>query len=153
MAENGDSPMVEMLLGRIVIRDSSDRQYIFLSERGGKRGFPIVIGTNEAAEIQRVVAGIEFERPMTHQLCYSAIQALGAEVRRCDIVDLRQNTFFAQLVLQSAQGDTTAVIDARPSDAIALALRARCPIRVAEHVLEQVRSDESGPDPLPRPEE
>lgn len=151
MPESPEQPMVEVVLGRIVIRENSDRQYIFLLERGGKRGFPIVIGSAEAAEIQRVVAGIDCERPLTHQLAYSIVEGLGASIRRCDIVDLRQNTFFAQLVLQTPRGDTTLVLDARPSDAIALALRAGCPLRVAESVLEQVRSDESGPDPLPEP--
>jgi uncharacterized protein len=151
MSTSEDPQMVEVVLGRIVIRDGADRQYIFLVERGGQRGFPIVIGNNEAAEIQRVVMREEPERPLTHQLAYSIIQGLGAELKRCDIVDLRQNTFFAQLMLQSKNGATTAVIDARPSDAIALALRARCQLRVAESVLEQVRTDESGPDPLPEP--
>jgi bifunctional DNase/RNase len=149
MAETPEQPMVEMVLGRIVIHEGSDRQYIFLQERAGKRGFPIVIGSTEAAEIKRVVARIEVERPLTHQLAYSIIEACGARIRRCDIVDLRQNTFFAQLVLQSDAGERTVVLDARPSDAIALALRAGCKLRVAESVLEQVRSDESGPDPLP----
>jgi bifunctional DNase/RNase len=153
MASTSEPKMVEMMLGRIVIREGADRQYIFLAERGGARGFPIVIGNSEAAEIHRVVTRQELERPLTHQLTYSVIQALGAEIRRCDIVDLRSNTFFAQLVVQSKEGNSTAVIDARPSDAIALALRARCPIRVAESVLEQVRTDESGPDPLPKPPE
>ncbi len=149
MPDSPEQPMVEVVLGRIVIRENSDRQYITLLERGGKRSFPIVIGSSEAAEIQRVVAGIDCERPLTHQLAYSIIEGLGASIRRCDIVDLRQNTFFAQLVLQTPRGDTTLVLDARPSDAIALALRAGCQLRVAESVLEQVRSDESGPDPLP----
>lgn len=152
MAATNEPKMVEMLLGRIVIREGADRQYIFLAERNGTRGFPIVIGNNEAAEIHRVVTHQELERPLTHQLAFSMVQALGAELRRCDIVDLRNNTFYAQLVVQTKGGDTTAVIDARPSDAIALALRAKCPIRVAESVLEQVRTDESGPDPLPKPE-
>jgi uncharacterized protein len=148
MSSVPEQPMVEVVLGRIVIRENSDRQYIFLVERGGVRGFPIVIGSPEAAEIQRVVAGIECERPLTHQLAYSILESLGARLRRCDIVDLRQNTFFAQLVLQTEKGQTSVVVDARPSDAIALAMRARCPLRVAESVLEQVRSDESGPDKL-----
>jgi len=141
--------MVEVVLGRIVIRDSSERQYIFLKEKHGGRGFPIVIGSNEAAEIRRVVSGTECERPLTHQLAYALVEGLGAKIKRCDVVDLRDNTFYAQLVLQSVSGDTTTVVDARPSDAIALALRAHCTLRVAESVLEQVRTDESGPDPLP----
>ncbi len=129
-----DNDMVDMALGRIVIHDGADRQYIYLCERKGKRGFPIVIGSNEAGEIQRVVQGIEPERPLTHQLTFASIQALGCNLKRVDIVDLRHNTFYAQMVLQNKNGDTTAVVDARPSDAIALALRARCPIRVAEDV-------------------
>ena len=149
MADSPEQPMIEVALGRIVIRDNADRQYIYLAERGGERGFPIVIGTPEASEIHRVVSGAECERPMTHQLTASIVEGLGARLKRCDIVDLRSNTFYAQIVLQSPSGDTTVVLDARPSDAIALALRAGCPLRVAESVLEQVRSDESGPDPMP----
>ena len=148
MAPVPEKRMVEVVLGRIVIREGSDRQYVYLVERGGERGFPIVIGTPEAAEIQRVVAGIECERPLTHQLAFSMLESLGAQLRRCDIVDLRQNTFFAQLVLQADKGKASVVIDARPSDAIALALRAGCPMRVAESVLEQVRGDTGGADKL-----
>lgn len=152
MTEPPEQPMVEVVLGRIVIREGSDRQYIFLQERRGERGFPIVIGSNEATEIKRVVARVECERPLTHQLTYAVIEAFGARIHRCDIVDLRQNTFFAQLVLQTDSGDRTVVLDARPSDAIALALRAGCTLRVAESVLEQVRTDQGGgPDPLPEP--
>lgn len=151
--ENGmDQRMVEMRLGRIIRHDTSDRNYVFLQELAGERSFPIVIGRNEAEEIHRILVADEPARPLTHQLTYAVITALGAEIKRCDIVDLRQNTFFAQLVLQSPNGDQTAVVDSRPSDAIALALRGQCPIRVAESILEQVRSDESGPDPLPGPE-
>src|SRR5438552_13093153 len=141
-------PMVDVALGRIVIREGSDQQYIFLKEISGQRGFPIVIGTSEACEIRRVVTGSKTERPLTHQLAYESIKALGADLKRVDIVDLRNNTFFAQLVLQNPRGDLTAVVDARPSDAVALALRARCPLRVAESVLEAVRTDQAGPDPL-----
>jgi len=149
-----DSPkMVDMALARIVIREGSDQQYIFLQEQGGGRGFPIVIGTSEACEIRRVVAGLPTPRPLTHQLAFETIRALGTELRHVDIVDLRDNTFFAQLVLHKQEGEVTAVVDARPSDAVALALRARCPIRVAESVLDMVRTDPSGPDPLlPDPE-
>jgi bifunctional DNase/RNase len=144
--------MVDVRLSRIVFREGQDRQYIYLTERAGRRGFPIVIGTNEALEIDRVVKGFQSERPLTHQLVHSVIEALAAELKRCDITDLRNGTFYAQLVLQNKSGSTTVVVDARPSDAIALALRARCGIRVAESVLEEVRTDE-GVDPLPGPEE
>jgi bifunctional DNase/RNase len=143
-----EPPMIDMALSRIVIREGSEQQYIFLREVYGPRGFPIVIGTSEACEIRRVVNGIQPERPLTHQLAFESIKALGAELKRVDIVDLRNNTFFAQLVLHDKRGDRVAVVDARPSDAVALALRAHCPLRVAESVLEAVRTDESGPDKL-----
>jgi bifunctional DNase/RNase len=141
--------MVDVMLKRIVIRDGKEQQFIFLKELQGDRGFPIVIGTSEAWEINRVVNKKQPKRPLTHQLAHECIRALGADLKRVDIIALRENTFFAQLVLQNASGDLTAVIDARPSDAVALALRAGCPVRVAESVLELVRTDESGPDPLP----
>jgi len=144
--------MVDLALRRIMIRDDSERQYIFLQECRGKRSFLIVIGTNEAQEIQRVVLGQKPERPLTHQLAYDAIRALGADLKRVDIVDMHSNTYYAQLVLQRTNGELAAVVDARPSDAVALALRAKCPLRIAESVLEQVRSDDEGPDPLPGPE-
>jgi len=132
--------MIEVALSRIVIRDGTDRQYIVLAEVGGERGFPIVIGNNEALEIHRVVHGVESKRPMTHQLAYAAIESLGAHIESVDIVDLKENTFYARMRLK-ARGDEPAVLDARPSDAIALALRARCKIRVSEDVL--TRASES----------
>ncbi len=141
-----DPKMIDVALTRIVIRDGADRQYIFLSEQTGKRGFPIVIGNNEAGEIHRVVHGIEPERPLTHQLAFSTIKALGARIKSVDIVELKHNTFYAHIVLQNEHGDVLTVIDARPSDAIALALRAQCQIRVAEAVLERANETNSGPE-------
>src|SRR5687768_4032745 len=114
--------MIDVALSRIVYRDGADRQYIFLAEVNGSRGFPIVIGNNEADEIRRVVHGLEPERPLTHQLAYNSIQALGGRIESVDIVDLKQNTYYAQIQIEGGgTGHTT--VDARPSDAIALALR------------------------------
>ena len=148
---NGD--MVDVILRRIILSDGADRQYIYISDKGGKRGFPIVIGTNEAYEIQRVVEGKQPQRPLTHQLTFESIRALGATLKNVDIVDLRQNTFYAHVVLQNEAGDVLAVVDARPSDAIALALRARCPIRCAESVLERAAVELPEPDVGEGPEE
>lgn len=146
--------MLEVALGRIVIHDGADRQYIYLCECNGNRGFPIVIGNHEAGEINRVVLGVEPERPLTHQLCHDVIHALGSSLKRVDIVDLRDNTFFAQIVLEDEKGKVTSVVDARPSDAIALAMRSRSPIRVSERVLSIASNDEgsspeNGHEPLP----
>jgi len=141
-----DSNMLEVALARVVIRDDADRQYIFLAESGSSRAFPIVIGNSEACEIHRILHGIETERPLTHQLLHSAITGLGATLKRVDIVDLKHNTFYAQVVLQNEAGDEVAVMDARPSDAIALALRAKCAIHVAESVIERASADMADPD-------
>lgn len=139
---------IPMMLQRVILRDKSDRQWIYLKERDGKRGFPILIGTPEALEIHRVATASATERPLTHALTSGVIEALGGELERVDIIDLRSNTFYAQLALRTADGEL-AMVDARPSDALALGLRAGCPIRVAESVLEQVRTDKKGTDPLP----
>jgi len=143
-----DPNLIGVWLGRIVIRDGADQQYIYLREKGGERGFPIVIGTPEALEIRRVVHDIRPERPLTHQLAFDSIRALGAQLKGVDVTDLRNNTFYARILIEDTAGELRQV-DARPSDAVALAMRAGCPIRVAESVLEQVRTDSSGPDPLP----
>ena len=111
-----------------------------------------MIGTGEAAEIHRLVSGVTPPRPLTHQLTAAVIEQLGSRVLGVDIVDLRSNTFYAQLRLAEPGTDGSlsqeVLVDARPSDALAIALRCGAPIRVAETVLEQVRSDKAQ-DSLP----
>jgi len=134
--------LVPVRLARVVLRDGAEQQWIYLQEVEGRRGFPIVIGNNEASEIHRVLADETLPRPLTHQLTLAAVEALGSKLVRVDIVDLKNNTFFARLVLAGVQENVREVhIDARPSDALALALRAGAPLRVAESVLEQARTD------------
>lgn len=151
MESTPEVKLVEVVVARIVLRDSARGQHVYLRERDGARGFTLVIGTWEAEEIRRVLAREEAPRPMTHQLALALVRALGGRVVRCDIVDFREHTFFAQLAVESLDRKTLALIDSRPSDGIAIALRAGAPVRVAEFVLEQVRSDTTGPDPLPGP--
>jgi len=137
---SGESHWIDVLMARVVLQDDSEQQSVYLKERGGSRGFPILIGTNEAAEIQRVLAQVEVQRPLTHQLLSDALAGLGAKLREIRIVSLRQSTFYAQLVVALEGGDPVEV-DARPSDAIALALRAGCPIRVAEQVMRDAATE------------
>lgn len=134
-------PLVDCSLSRLVVVEGQERQYLFLTENGGARGFPIVIGTSEALEIQRVLRGEPTQRPLTHQLAFDLVSALATRITHVDIVALRHNTFFAQITLENTGGDTIAVVDARPSDAIALALRAHCQIRVAEEVIAQAAKE------------
>lgn len=127
------SPFIDVDLRRVVLASGTDHQYIYLGERGGPRLFPIMIGNAEANEIHRVVHSGQTARPLTHQLTHELIRSLGGELVGVHIVDLKDNTFFARLVIEGSLGRVE--IDARPSDAIALALRSRAPIRVAEAVL------------------
>ena len=137
--ETGESQWVEVMLKRVVIQEDTDRQCIFLHERRGERGFAIVIGNHEAGEIQRVLARVESERPLTHRLLHDAIAALGGELTGIKIVTVHESTYYARLEV-ARDGEPHATVDARPSDAIALALRARCPIHVSEAVLAAARS-------------
>jgi len=150
-----DTNMVDVGLDTIILHDGDDRQYIYLSEISGERRFPIVIGHNEAGEIYRVVHSSETPRPLTHQLAFNLLNALNAKLTCVDIVALKHDTFFATINIENDAGDVVAVVDARPSDAIALALRAHCKIRVEESVLERARKDESngGPEPPTEPGE
>jgi bifunctional DNase/RNase len=133
--------LVECRLSRIVFRDNSDQQYIFLEERTGGRAFPIVIGPFEAAEINRKVTGQTAPRPLTHDLLRLAMEQLGGKLRCVEVHDLRDNTFFANLVVD--QDGRTIRIDCRPSDAIALAVAHHAPIAVEEAVLNAANSNKT----------
>ena len=128
--------MVEMVLNRILISEISDQQYIFLKEKDGERTFPIVIGFYEAQAIDRYVKEEVFPRPMTHDLLSHTIEALGARVEKVEVTHLKESTFYAVIHLLRQDG-TTVQVDARPSDAIAVATAAKAPIFVAEQVLEE----------------
>ena len=125
-----------MELHRILISETSDQQYIFLKEKGGERTFPIVIGFYEAQAIDRFVKEETFPRPMTHDLFSHVIEALGARVDRVEVTNLKDSTFFSVIHLVAAD-DRRVEIDARPSDAIALATAAKAKIFVSEQVIEE----------------
>lgn len=131
--------MVEMELRSITINDTGDRQYINLGERDGERTLTIVIGYHEAQAIDRFVKGRSMQRPMTHDLLASVIAAAGAEVERVEVTDLRDATFYAEIQLRRQDG-SAAVVDARPSDAIALATALERPLFVDEAVLREAAS-------------
>ncbi len=129
---------VRVDLARIIISETSDQQVIVLKERNGERQFPIVIGSYEAYAIDRRLKGFEHPRPLTHDLMANVIESMHGDLERIVVCDLRQGTFYAQLIIR-LDGELIEV-DARPSDAIALGVAMETPIFVAEHVLREVTS-------------
>jgi bifunctional DNase/RNase len=105
---------------------------IFLEEMGGSRLLPIWIGIAEGQAIAIRFSGIVLPRPLTHDLLLAAIKQLGWEVQKVTVSDIKENTFYARLTV--TDGKKTEVLDSRPSDAIAIAVRAGCPIFVEESV-------------------
>jgi hypothetical protein len=128
--------MVEMELNKIVINEKRHDQLIVLKEKNGDRILPIVIGLNEASAIKLKISGFQPPRPLTHDLLHSTIENLGASIDKVIIDKLEDNTFHAKLVIRTSSG-TAKVIDARPSDSIALAVRANAPIFVEDEVIKQ----------------
>ncbi|MFN3191188.1 MAG: bifunctional nuclease family protein [Aureliella sp.] len=127
---------VQMQLARIIISEISDKQVIYLREAEGDREFPIVIGIFEATSIdRRVKEDYTPPRPLTHDLIVSIAETLGAKIVRIEVNELREQTYFAKLILE--RDDETIEIDARPSDAIAVAVSVEphIPIYVSEEVL------------------
>ncbi len=116
----------------------ANQPIVLLRELGGTRVLPIWIGVAEAASISAHLAGERTERPMTHDLFAAALAALGVTIRAVHLVDLRSGTFFAELLLDGPAGET--VLSARPSDAVAVAIRAgdEVPILVDEDLFGRV---------------
>jgi len=144
--------LVPMHLSRILIREMADMQVIELSETGGTRKFPIVIGLPEAFAIDRRIKGVQIPRPQTHDLLAETIRALGGTLKAIHIHDLDSGTFFAKLVIER-DGETVEV-DSRPSDAIALGVADGVPILVDDRVLDEAVSDAViEPPPAVEPDE
>ena len=126
--------MIQVELSKIIIDEKRQDQIIVLKEKEGERQFPIVIGFLEASSIKMKLSGVEPPRPMTHDLLITAIKALDASLERLVIDKMIENTFHAKLELKTKDGRKV-MVDSRPSDGIALAVRSGAPIFVEEEVL------------------
>ena len=125
-------------LSQILIDDQDNQFVIFVAERDGIRRIPIVIGPMEAMAIDRAVKGQKFSRPLTHDLFIQVVNAVGLQFTEVRIIDLKEGTFFAQIVMGNSNGDEdkNVTVDCRPSDALALMVRLPdTPLMVADHVL------------------
>ncbi len=120
--------LVEVFVRGIALDQEQKHPVVLLRTDDEDDILPIWIGTAEATAIFAVLAGKSFERPMTHDLLNILIDVLGASVERIEITGIQSDTYFARIVLKRA--DDVFYVDARPSDSIALALRAAAPLLV-----------------------
>ncbi len=128
--------MIQVELSKIIIDEKRQDQIIVLKEKDGERQFPIVIGFLEASSIKMKISGVRPLRPMTHDLLMDTIKTLNVKLD-CLVIDkMEENTFHAKMILKTRNGRKKEV-DARPSDGIALAVRASAPIFVKEDVMEK----------------
>ena len=111
-------------------------KFVIVADEIGRR-VPIAIGGFESRAILEAMEGVRPDRPMTHDLVRSVVEKLGATLERVLIDDLWNTVYYAKLVLAPEEGDEELLVDARPSDAIALALRFGAPIYMSDAILEQ----------------
>ena len=133
-----DGEPIRMQIKGLMLDPSSKLPIVILRDDDQRYLLPIWIGVFEANAIALRVEEIETPRPMTHDLLQSALAELGVEVEKVLISDLQENTFYAMIYLRHDGEELT--LDSRPSDAIALALRAEAPIFVLPRVLESAKS-------------
>lgn len=124
-----------MMVGGLTLDPTTKMPIVVLKDPDNKLNLPIWIGPLEAASMATELEGIKPQRPMTHDLLRNLLTELGATVEAIEITELRDNTYFAQILLRG-RDSRTIQIDSRPSDAISLALRTKSPIYVAKQVLE-----------------
>jgi len=128
--------MIKVELSRIVIDEERHEQVIVLKEKNGTKLLPIVIGLNEALAIRMHLSGFRPPRPLTHDLIKSLLDNLDISLEKVVIDKLIDSTFHAKLHLITPQGKK--IIDARPSDSIALAVRTKSPLYVEEEVFKKL---------------
>jgi len=131
-----DYRLIEMTLEGVRIEFPSQRPIILLKEYKGNRYLPIWVGAFEASAIALELSNIKTPRPMTHDLIINILKNLDVSIDAIEVCDLRDNTFYAYLNLKYLKNKIIK-IDSRPSDAIAIAVRKKCKILTAEHVLNQ----------------
>jgi len=147
----GEKEFVRVAVGGLV-KDQRDNPVVLLKSENGDEVLPIWIGHSEALAIDLQLRGEGFERPLTHDLLKTSVESLGATVAKVAITELKDNTFFAKLYLQ--RENEVYVIDARPSDSIALALKSNASIFVSREVFEQhKRLMQSDQPPTDSPDE
>ena len=139
---------IEMTIKGLMVDPITNMPIIILRDKEGQRVLPIWVGVFEANAIALQIENVTTPRPMTHDLLKNVIADLRGRIEKIVVCDLKENTFFA-LIYLSVNGEVMAV-DARPSDAIALALRARAPIFVEEKVIDHAKTVDLAPEKIGR---
>ncbi len=128
------SDMIEVVIDSIRVSLMSQQRIVILRERNAERYLPIWIGVYEAESITIALQEVEVARPLTHDLLKNVFQELNARIVRVEVVSLKDETFFGNIVAET--NGHTLNIDSRPSDALAIAVRAHVPILVARSVMD-----------------
>ncbi len=142
---------VEVRIRGLMMDPATNMPIVVLKDVASETVMPIWVGIFEAQAIFSEIEKAAALRPMTHDLTRNLIHHLNAQLERVVITELRDDTFFAVLWLR--QGEEPMTVDARPSDAIALALRADCPIYVSEQVMQSAKLNTQGPPDGPTAEQ
>jgi bifunctional DNase/RNase len=133
--------LIKMNVKGLTVDPMTNVPIVILSDEGNQKSLPIWIGIFEASAILSQIEKISTARPMTHDLIRSIIVQLGCKVVNITITDLKDNTYHA--IIELLLEDKKLVIDSRPSDAIAIALRVDAPILVAEEVIEKANTNDT----------
>lgn len=142
---------IEVRIRGLMMDPATNMPIVVLKDVASDTVIPIWVGIFEANAIAIEIEKVAAPRPMTHDLARNVIRHLNAQLERVVITEIKNETFHAVLWLRQAEEHV--MIDARPSDAIALALRADCPIFVAEHVMQSAKLNTSGPSEGPTAEQ
>lgn len=128
------NPMLEVVIDSIRVSLMSQQRIVILREKNAERYLPIWIGIYEAESITIALQEVEVARPLTHDLVKNIFQELNARILRVEVISLRDDTFYGNIVVET--NGHTLNIDSRPSDALAIAVRAHVPIMVAASVMD-----------------
>jgi bifunctional DNase/RNase len=137
--------MKRVELCRIIRSDKSPECHMYLRECEGGRVFPIIIHQNEMAEIYRKVHGVPMRRPMTHDLFASLIEAAGLNLVSVEVTELKNEVFYARMNFEAPDGSTYS-LDARPSDAVAIATGVNSTLFASDAILDEIGVVEPEPE-------
>ena len=140
----GKTMQIEMTIKGLMVDPVTNMPIVILRDEGSERVLPIWVGIFEANAIALQIENIETPRPMTHDLLRNVIAHLNGAVEKIVVSDLKENTFYALIYVRIAE--ELVAVDARPSDAIALALRVSAPIYVEDDVIQNAKSIDFTPD-------